>query len=273
MRPPPVFSCRYAVRNTSPTLPLFAPHELPTFRRSPSAMTFLQALLLNRNIVQLLQRLPSIVTPIEWWLTSGCLVQTVWNVRSGFPAERGILDYDLFYFDPDTSWKAEDRFIRTLEDAVSDLPINMQPRNQARVHLWYRDKFGIRYPPVRSARHALRRFPATTTAVGISTSLDGRHRFYAPFGLSDALKLVVKPNRRLPAEDVYRKKAARWKRLWRNLTVYDWDGQVAKSTYLQKESSPKWLPVPRATGSMQEVRPPTATPSPGHLVSAVSWSR
>ena len=239
MKPPSVFSCRYAVRNSSPTLPLFAPDALPTFRRSSGAMMFLQALLLNRNILQLLQRLPSIVTPREWWLTSGCLVQTVWNVRSGFPAERGILDYDLFYFDPDISWKAEDRFIRTLEDVVSDLPIHLQPRNQARVHLWYREKFGIRYPPVLSARHALRRFPATTTAVGISASLDGRHSFCAPFGLSSALNLVVKPNRHLPIADVYREKAARWKGLWRDLTIYGWDGQISESASPQNESLPR----------------------------------
>lgn len=231
MRRPAVFSCRYAVREEAQRiLPLFAPAALPTFCRSPGALMFLQELLLNRNLPQLLQRLPGIVTPREWWLTSGCLVQTVWNVRSGFPADRGILDYDLFYFDSDISWRAEDRFIRTLEDAVSDLPIKLQPRNQARVHLWYRDKFGISYPPVRSARHALWRFPATTTAVGISASLDGRYSFYAPFGLSNTLNLVVKPNRRLPIEDVYRKKAARWKELWRNLTIYDWYGQISESS-------------------------------------------
>ena len=45
------------------------------------------------------------------WLVSGCLVQTVWNVRTNRAVDHGINDYDVFYFDPDTSWTAEDAVI------------------------------------------------------------------------------------------------------------------------------------------------------------------
>ena len=38
------------------------------------------------------------------WIVSGCLVQTVWNVLTGRAVDYGISDYDVFYFDPDTSW-------------------------------------------------------------------------------------------------------------------------------------------------------------------------
>lgn len=51
------------------------------------------------------------------WLVSGCLVQTVWNVLTGRAVDYGIADYDIFYFDRDTSWEAEDNVIRRL-DAV-----------------------------------------------------------------------------------------------------------------------------------------------------------
>ena len=47
----------------------------------------------------------------------GCLVQTVWNVLTGRAVDYGINDYDVFYFDPDTSWEAEDAVIRKLHDA------------------------------------------------------------------------------------------------------------------------------------------------------------
>ena len=43
------------------------------------------------------------------WLVSGCLVQTVWNVLTGRAVDYGISDYDVFYFDPDTSWAARGR--------------------------------------------------------------------------------------------------------------------------------------------------------------------
>jgi len=42
------------------------------------------------------------------WIVSGCLVQTVWNALTARAPDYGINDYDVFYFDPDTSWAAED---------------------------------------------------------------------------------------------------------------------------------------------------------------------
>ena len=72
------------------------------------------------------------------WIVSGCLVQTVWNVLTGRAVDYGINDYDVFYFDPDTSWAAEDAVIRKLHDAFAHLDVKVEARNQARVHLWYR---------------------------------------------------------------------------------------------------------------------------------------
>jgi uncharacterized protein len=40
------------------------------------------------------------------------LFQTVWDEFEGRPRGHGILDYDLFYCDPDVSDEAEDRLIR-----------------------------------------------------------------------------------------------------------------------------------------------------------------
>ena len=53
------------------------------------------------------------------WIVSGCLVQTVWNVLTARPVDYGIDDYDIFYFDPDTSWLAEDAVIRKLHDSLA----------------------------------------------------------------------------------------------------------------------------------------------------------
>src|SRR5260370_35482594 len=69
-------------------------------------------------------------------------------------------------------------------------------------------------------------FPATTTAVGITAGNDENYLFYAPFGLSDALNMVVKPNRRLTIPEVYEAKVRRWKSIWEDLTVYSWNGNL-----------------------------------------------
>jgi hypothetical protein len=56
----------------------------------------------------------------------------------------GHQGYDIFYCDDrELSWEAEDRVIRLVEETVADLPIRVEVRNQARVHLWYRERFGI----------------------------------------------------------------------------------------------------------------------------------
>ena len=60
------------------------------------------------------------------WLVSGCLVQTVWNVLTSRAVDYGINDYDVFYFDPDTSWEAEDKVIRTLAERLAE------PRHRGR---------------------------------------------------------------------------------------------------------------------------------------------
>jgi hypothetical protein len=42
------------------------------------------------------------------WIVSGCLVQTAWNTQTGRAVDYGINEYDIFYFDPDTSRQTED---------------------------------------------------------------------------------------------------------------------------------------------------------------------
>src|SRR5689334_4019711 len=80
------------------------------------------------------------------WIVSGCLVQTVWNVRTGRAVDHGILDYDVFYFDPDTSWDAEDAVIRRVASCLVGIDAKIEVRNQARIHLWYPAKHGRPYP-------------------------------------------------------------------------------------------------------------------------------
>src|ERR1700704_2322054 len=76
------------------------------------------------------------------WIVSGCLTQTIWNIQTGRAIGYGIDDYDVFYFDPDLSWEAEDRVIGRLRETSARLGVRIEVRNQARVHLWYQQKHG-----------------------------------------------------------------------------------------------------------------------------------
>jgi hypothetical protein len=153
------------------------------------------------------------------WIVSGCLVQTVWNVRTGRPIDHGILDYDVFYSDPDTSWEAEDTVINHVALRLAGVSAKVEVRNQARVHLWYPAKHGRPYPPLTRSTDGIDRFLTTNTQVGIRPVLEG-YQLYAPKGLDDIEQMIVRPNRtaNFSAEN-YTAKAERWKALWPEITV------------------------------------------------------
>lgn len=173
----------------------------------------------NEVLVDVLGLARDLALP-QWYLTAGCVVQTVWNVLTGRDAACGIKDYDLFYFDGgDLSWAAEDRIIRTVAGACQDLPVEVEVRNEARVHLWYEAKFGVPCPPFATTEAAIDAFPAVCSCVGVRLEPDGSWHFYAPYGLDDLFGLVVRPNPVLAPREVYERKATRWKRQWPELTL------------------------------------------------------
>jgi hypothetical protein len=182
-----------------------------------NADTFLAAALRNPVNETIAGELFRLALP-DAWIVSGCLVQTAWNVLTKRAVDYGIRDYDIFYFDPDTSWQAEDAVIRTLQDRLAKLNARIEVRNQARVHLWYPQKHRLPYPALRSSTEGIDRFLAKNTQVGIRRTPDG-YDVYAPNGFDDVANMIVRPNRgpNFSAEE-YNAKAARWKDLWPELT-------------------------------------------------------
>jgi hypothetical protein len=183
---------------------------------------FRMALSRNRTLMEVLARAEAVDLP-GWYLTAGCLYQTVWNVVTGQPPEAGILDYDLAYFDgSDLSWDAEDTIIEAGHQTFAGLPAPVQIRNQARVHLWYEQKFGVPCRPHQSTEAAIDTFEATTACLGVRLQSGGRWRIYAPHGLADVFNLVARPNPVLAPRYVYQAKTTRWRQQWPGLTALPW---------------------------------------------------
>lgn len=158
-----------------------------------------------------------------WRIVSGALYDTVWNALTDRPSGHGIKDVDLFYFDAsDLSWEAEDAVIHQAAPSFDGLPLPVEIRNQARVHLWYEDHFGQPYPPLASCEEGIDRFACTTHAVGVRLCADDRLDLYAPFGLDDIFSFRLVPNRVLDNRATHEKKAARALPLWPELTVVPW---------------------------------------------------
>ncbi|WP_017668862.1 nucleotidyltransferase family protein [Sandarakinorhabdus sp. AAP62] len=169
---------------------------------------------------QLLDRLAALALP-DCHLTAGCLFQTVWNQRSGRDPAWGISDYDVFYFDAsDLSWEAEDRVIQRVAAATADLPITVEVKNQARVHLWYGERFGGAYPQLHSAPDGIKLFLVSSTCVGIDVQ---SRAVFAPYGLDDLYAGRLGMNRFNPKPEQYRAKAASYQQRWEWLTIIDAD--------------------------------------------------
>ena len=185
---------------------------------------FLAALSRNKTLTRVLNRAAAMGLP-DWYLVAGCLYQTVWNVVTGQPPEAGILDYDLAYFDAsDLSWETEDAVIQAGCQVFAGLPAPVQIRNQARVHLWYEQKYGAPCPPHESTEAAIDTFEAPVACLGVRLEPGRRWRVYAPHGLADVFNLVARPNPVLAPRSVYEAKVSRWRRQWPALTVLPWAG-------------------------------------------------
>jgi len=155
-------------------------------------------------------------------LGSGAIYNTVWNVLTDRPPLTGIKDADVVYFDPsDRSYEAEDRVIRRASAHFAGLPIPVEVRNQARVHLWFPQKFGVHYPALRSSAEMMNYFASKTHAVAARLE-EGRIAIYAPFGLDDIFAFRVTPNPALDNRRTHAAKAERAMAIWPELTYVPW---------------------------------------------------
>ncbi len=153
----------------------------------------------------------------DWRMFSGAVYQTVWNALTERDANHGVKDYDIGYFDPDTSWDAEDVVIKRAASVFNAaLAAKVEVRNQARVHLWFEGKFGEPYSPLVHTAQALDRFTSATFSVGVRLEADDRLTVIAPFGLEDLFALRLRPNPERKTDGFARTAAsarARWPEL------------------------------------------------------------
>jgi hypothetical protein len=181
-----------------------------------SAETFTRAVMANPINAVILERLPQLGLQ-QCYLTAGCLFQTVWNQRSGYTPQAMVKDYDVFYFDEsDASWEAEDAVIQKGKVLFQDLNVTVEFKNQARVHLWYEQRFGRSCPRLRSARDGIDRYLISCTCVGIAVA---NGELYAPNGLEETWKGILRINPMNPQPDLFYRKAQDYRARWPWLTI------------------------------------------------------
>lgn len=155
-------------------------------------------------------------------LGSGAIYNTVWNVLTGRERYAGIKDADIVYFDPsDRSYEAEDQVIRRTQTYFADSQIPVEVRNQARVHLWFPEKFGLAYPELTCTADMLLYFATRTHAVAARIE-SGEIVIFAPFGLDDMFSFRLTPNPALRNRATHESKAARAMAIWPELRFEPW---------------------------------------------------
>ena len=175
----------------------------------------------DADLIHVLKTVRDLDLP-DWRVFSGAVYQSVWNALTGRPAGYGRKDFDLGYFDPDTSWDAEDVIIKRVAAAFEEpFRTDVEVRNQARVPIWFPAHFGEPYDPISSTDEALERFVAPAFAIGVRLEADDTISVAAPLGLTDLFDLILRPNpNRGVAKDwarVVEKRLA----LWPELTVIE----------------------------------------------------
>lgn len=174
------------------------------------------------GLMQVLTTVRTLNLP-DWRLVSGAVYQAVWNARTGRSAGYGIKDYDLAYFDgSDLSYEAEDVVIKRVAAAFEEpFRSQVEVRNQARVHLWFQDRFGEPYTALGSTDEALGRFVAPTFAVGVRLEAYDAISIAAPFGLDDVFAMTIRPNPNRPLARGWARTVENARGRWPELTVIE----------------------------------------------------
>jgi len=155
------------------------------------------------------------------WIGAGSICQPFWNLSAGHPWRRGLKDLDVLFFDPDDMTSgSEDALAADLADHFpEDLPPDVV--NVARVHIWYEAEFGKAISPYPTIAASIATWPTFASSIAVRGDLTPED-VIAPFGLTDLLSGVIRPNTVLIPRAVYEAKVARWAQWWPELDIHPW---------------------------------------------------
>ncbi len=166
-----------------------------------------------------LLRLVSDIEPQRCYIGAGAVRDVVWDRMSGIEVHDGIKDIDVVYFD--TQW-SEGNLDTELEQDLARRRADIQwdVKNQAGVHLWFKDVFGYDVAPFASLEEAVASWPEYATAVAVRFD-DNTLDVIAPYGLEDLLEMRIKRNPVRVTEDEYRRRInrKRYSERWPKVTV------------------------------------------------------
>lgn len=155
------------------------------------------------------------------YVGAGCICQSVWNYQNGYDPMYGISDLDIVYFDTDLSYEKEDCVIKQVKQRFAGLPVAIDVKNEARVHLWITERFGYVIELYTCVEEAIDTWPTTASAVGVQMKGEV-FSVYAPYGLNDMFGQIIRPNKVQITKETYLAKCTKWKAKWDSLQIVEW---------------------------------------------------
>jgi hypothetical protein len=171
--------------------------------------------------MQVIDAIPELGLP-DCYVGGSCISQTVWNLAHHKEPHADIKDIDLVYFDDDLSEEKEQHEQARISTIFQNNFIDIDLKNEARVHLWYRDVFGYDIQPYRSSEEAILTFPVIASVLGVRRESD-TYKIYAPHGLNDTFSLIIRANKKQITKEIYEAKLSRWQQAWPKLEIIPWE--------------------------------------------------
>jgi uncharacterized protein len=178
----------------------------------------LDALVRDSPVLMEALRAARAVDAPDWLVSAGAIRDAVWDALHGRPPAIPR-DIDVGFFDPtDLTPAREDLVAAALRDHAPELPWDV--KNQAAVHLWYPDRFGVDVPPFRNTAEGVATFPETASCVGLRLLPNDELLVVAPHGLDDLFGLVCRHNPTRVSRAFYEQRLAEkgWRERWPKLS-------------------------------------------------------
>lgn len=154
----------------------------------------------------------------NYYLAAGCINQTIFNYYHNYDLDYGIGDYDIVYYDEDTSYEKEDIIIKDLKERLKHLDLKFDIKNEKRVHIWYNEKYKTNRKEYESVEDAISKWGTTITCLGVRME-NNKLIVCAPYGLNDLFNLILRPVKIDFTKEDYEKKVTKWTNKWELLKV------------------------------------------------------
>ena len=178
----------------------------------------------NDELMDVLNYIEKLKLP-NFYIAAGSVFQTIWNYYDNNDLNYNIKDIDVIYYNSsDLSVETDIKYYNLINEYCKSkkYTYEIDVSNEARMHLWKKEKYNIDVEPYINSEDAIDKWIATVHAVGI-TKVDNKIKVYAPYGLSDIFSKTIRPiKHKYNTKEIYDRKASSWNERFKNLNIIEW---------------------------------------------------